>query len=168
MQTASTIFALSTGKLRSALAVIRISGTHASQVRRSLSQVLTLVAKVKTPVVPRKLYNCDITDNETRQIIDRGMFVYFKGPKSFTGEDVVELHLHGGVAVLNKALSCLERIPQFRLAEPGEFSRRAFENNKMDLTEVEGLSDLINAETENQRFVAISQYQVKHSQSRGI
>lgn len=75
----------------------------------------------------------------------------FLGPRSFTGEDSFELHVHGGIAVINSVLTALGSIPKLRMAEPGEFTRRAFFNGKLDLTEVEGLADLLQAETEVQR-----------------
>jgi tRNA U34 5-carboxymethylaminomethyl modifying GTPase MnmE/TrmE len=79
----------------------------------------------------------------------------YKGPKSFTSEDVVELHVHSGRAVISAALSALSQLPTFRPAEPGEFTRRAYLNGRLDLTQVEGLKDLIDAETEGQRRVAV-------------
>src|SRR5690606_23256385 len=94
-------------------------------------------------------------DPETKVPLDRGLAIFFPGPASFTGEDVVELHLHGGRAVVAGALDALWRLPELRAALPGEFTRRAFENGKLDLTEVEGLADLIDAETEAQRRQAL-------------
>lgn len=85
------------------------------------------------------------------------------GPHSFTGEDIVELHVHGGPAVVRSVFSSLSSLPHFRPSLPGEFSRRAFDNEKMDLTEAEGLSDLIHAETETQRSLALQQMKVRRS-----
>ena len=85
------------------------------------------------------------------EIVDDGLALWFAAPNSFTGEDVVELHLHGGTAAMAAAARVLAAVPGFRLAEPGEFTRRAFENGKMDLTEAEGLADLVDAETDAQR-----------------
>ncbi len=89
--------------------------------------------------------------------IDRGLVLFFPAPASFTGEDVAELHVHGGRAVVAAILAALGGLPGFRPAEPGEFTRRAFLNGRMDLTEVEGLADLIAAETEAQRRQALRQ-----------
>ena len=90
-------------------------------------------------------------------LIDRGLVLWFEGPASFTGEDMAELHVHGGRAVIGAVIDAVLTLPGTRLAEPGEFARRAFENGKLDLTEVEGLADLINAETEAQRRQALAQ-----------
>lgn len=86
--------------------------------------------------------------------------VYILGPHSFTGEDTVELHVHGGNAVVKSMLDALKTLDSFRMAEPGEFARRAFDNDKLDLTELEGLADLLNAETEAQRQLALRQAEV--------
>jgi tRNA modification GTPase len=96
-------------------------------------------------------------DSENGNLIDRGLAVYFAKPKSFTGEDVVEFHIHGGRATVDFLLKTLSGINQLRLAEPGEFSKRAFINNKMDLTAIEAMGDLINAQTELQHNQALSQ-----------
>lgn len=104
---------------------------------------------------PWKLYRCRIVHPSTGDTIDDGLAVYFKGPKSFTSEDVVELHLHSGRAVIAAALSALSTLPTLRSAEPGEFTRRAYLNGRLDLTQVEGLKDLIDAETEGQRKIAV-------------
>ena len=89
--------------------------------------------------------------------LDRGLVLWFPAPASFTGEDMAELQLHGSRAVIRAVLDALLALPGMRLAEPGEFARRAFENGKLDLTEVEGLADLVNAETEAQRRQALAQ-----------
>ncbi|KAF9430124.1 tRNA modification GTPase gtpbp3, mitochondrial [Podila epigama] len=95
---------------------------------------------------------------QTHELLDKGMVIWFPGPKSFTGEDSVEFHCHGGKSVIDGVLSAIGHAgQQIRLAEPGEFARRAFENDKLDLTEVEGLADLLNAETEAQRRLALRQ-----------
>jgi len=90
-------------------------------------------------------------------LLDRGLVLYFPGPASFTGEDVAELQIHGGRASVAAVIDCLSELPGYRLAEPGEYTKRAFENGRMDLTAVEGLSDLIRAETETQRRQALGQ-----------
>ena len=115
------------------------------------------MTSVRDPL-PRRMYNVDISDQN--ELIDKGMVVFFQGPKSSTGEDVMEFHMHGGLAVVEKMLGCLSRFENVCLAEPGEFTRRAFDNGKMDLSQVEGLSDLVSAETESQRKIALSQFQV--------
>jgi tRNA modification GTPase len=136
-----TIFALATPPGRSGVAVIRISGSNATD---SLSHFGCM-----TLPEPRKAmyhrFRCGA------DIIDRGLLLYFPAPKSFTGEDCIEFQLHGSVAVIRKVLAELGTLPSFRLAQPGEFARRAFDNNKLDLTAAEGLADLIDAETELQR-----------------
>src|SRR5262249_29372235 len=98
-----------------------------------------------------------LRDPETGEILDRGLIMWFAAPASFTGEDVVEFHLHGGRAVAAAVLMALARRPGLRSAEPGEFTRRAFLNGKLDLTAVEGLADLVDAETEAQRRQALRQ-----------
>jgi len=97
----------------------------------------------------------DLRDPADGSLIDRGLALAFAAPASFTGEDVVEFHVHGGPAVVDALLRALRQIAGLRLAEPGEFSRRAFENGKLDLTQAEGLADLIDAQTETQRRVAL-------------
>src|ERR1700748_528873 len=120
-----TIFALSSGRPPAAIAVVRISGLRA---RFGLE---TLVGRVPEP---RYAAFVKVRHPESREIIDEGLALWFPGPKSETGEDVVELQLHGGQAVVAAVLAALGRLPGFRMAEPGEFTRRAFENGKLDLT----------------------------------
>ncbi|RLU16668.1 hypothetical protein DMN91_010736 [Ooceraea biroi] len=105
---------------------------------------------------PRKAFLRKIRDPETREIIDNGLCLWFPGPHSFTGEDSVEFHVHGGPAILTRLMQALEKL-EVHPALPGEFTRRAFYNYKVDLTEVEGLADLIEAETEHQRKQALLQ-----------
>ena len=143
-----TIFALSSGRPPAAIAVVRISGAHA---RFGLE---TLTGRVPEP---RYAVFAKIRDPKSEEIIDEGLVLWFPGPRSETGEDVVELQLHGGQAVVTSVLAALARLPEFRMAEPGEFTRRAFENGRLDLTAVEGLADLIYAETEAQRRQAYRQ-----------
>ena len=95
--------------------------------------------------------------NNARQLLDKGMLVGFRAPHSFTGENTVEINCHGSKAVIRGIIETLAELPNFRMAEAGEFSRRAFYNNKMDLTEADGLADLIDAETAMQRKVALQQ-----------
>jgi tRNA modification GTPase len=139
-----TIFALSSGSLPSGVAVVRISGPLA---------VNALLSMCGTVPPERKVTLLSISGADG-DLLDRGLVLYFKGPNSFTGEDCVEFQVHGGKAVVNAILSCLGTLDGFRHASAGEFSRRAFENGKLDLVEVEGLADLIRAETEMQRRLA--------------
>lgn len=148
---AKTIYALSTVFGKSGVAVIRISGSSALDVIAKMTDID--VDKIK----PRYAYFCNIKDNSTRQILDKAVVLYFKAPHSFTGEDVVEIQCHGSKAVLNSVFKSLSTLENLRLAEPGEFSKRAFYNQKMDLTEAEGLADLIDAETSEQQKYAIKQ-----------
>ncbi len=140
-----TIYALSSGGLPAGVAVIRISGRSAFSVAGSLAGTL--------PAPRQALLKTIRTRNGLT--IDRGLVLIFPGPASFTGEDCVEVHVHGGKAVVNALLAELATFDGCRLAEHGEFSRRALENGKMDLVEVEGLADLISAETEMQRRLAL-------------
>lgn len=140
-----TIYALSSGSLPAGVAVVRISGTSALRVATAVAGSLP---------APR---NAALRTIRTRNglPLDRGLVLTFPGPASFTGEDCVEIHVHGGKAVVVALLAELATFDDCRLAEHGEFSRRAMENGKMDLVEVEGLADLIGAETEMQRRLAM-------------
>lgn len=142
-----TIFALSTGALPSGVAVVRVSGPRTADVVRALFHRLPdpRVASYGAIGVARD------------DPIDRGLVLWFPGPKSFTGEDCAEFHLHGGRAVVASMLLALGDFEGLRGAEAGEFSRRAFDNGRMDLTAIEGLGDLIHAETEAQRRLALRQ-----------
>ena len=142
-----TIFSLSTGGLPSGVAVIRLSGCRTRFVLETIAGIV--------PDSRQATYRV-FRDSEG-QIIDRGLAVYFPGPASFTGEDCGEFHLHGSRAVVSRMQAVLSGLPGLRQAEAGEFTRRAFDNGKLDLTEVEGLSDLLAAETEMQRRAAIDQ-----------
>ncbi len=142
-----TIFALSSGALPAGVAVVRVSGGLAGGAVRRLFGRL--------PAPRQASYGAIAVDGGT--IIDRGLILWFPGPASFTGEDCAEFHLHGGPAVVRALAEALQAIPQVRPAEAGEFSRRAFLNGKLDLTEIEGLADLIAAETEGQRRLALRQ-----------
>jgi tRNA modification GTPase len=143
-----TIFALSSGRLPAAIAVVRISGPRA---RTALE---TLAGRVPEP---RRAGLARVRDPQSGEMIDEALALWFPGPNSETGEDTVELQLHGGRAVLAAVLAALGRLDGLRMAEPGEFTRRAFENGKLDLTAVEGLADLVGAETEAQRRQAFRQ-----------
>lgn len=147
-----TIFALATPKGRSGVAVIRVSGPNALESIGYLSQTL----KAET-IKPRYAYLSDLYVPQTKRKIDKALVIYFKAPHSFTGEDVVEYHLHGSPAVLSEFADTLSTFDNFRPAERGEFTRRAFENGRMDLTEAEAIADLIEAETLAQKDQALSQ-----------
>ena len=146
--TRPTIFALSSGRPPAAIAVVRISGARAGEALKALG--------VKIPE-PRKAGLARVRDPQTNEIIDEALALFFPGPHSETGEDTAELQLHGGRAVIAATLSALGQLPGLRPAEAGEFTRRAFENGKLDLTAVEGLADLVGAETEGQRRQAFRQ-----------
>ncbi|XP_069646597.1 tRNA modification GTPase GTPBP3, mitochondrial isoform X2 [Haliaeetus albicilla] len=145
-----TIFAVSSGHGRCGVAVIRTSGPG------SRGALQSLTGRPELPP-PRVLALRRIRDPATAEPLDRGLVVWFAGPQSFTGEDCAELHVHGGPAVVSGVLRALGRLPGLRPAEPGEFTRRAFRRGKLDLTAVEGLGDLIRAETEAQRRQALRQ-----------
>jgi tRNA modification GTPase len=144
----STIYALSSGRPPAAIAVVRISGPRA---RFALETIFGRVPR------PRQASLGLVRDPNTGETIDEALALWFPGPKSETGEDVAEFQLHGGRAVVAKVLAILGQIDGLRMAEPGEFTRRAFENGRLDLTAVEGLADLIYAETEAQRRQAFRQ-----------
>lgn len=144
-----TIFAFATAPIRSGVAVLRISGQHIPSVFAALS--------LTKPLTPRMAQLVVLRDSVSQELIDEALALYFPAPHSFTGEDVLELHIHGSKAVMNRLLGVLGALPSLRLAEAGEFSRRAFINGKMDLIEAEGLADLIDAETTMQARQALRQ-----------
>jgi tRNA modification GTPase len=145
----STIFALSSGRPPAAIAVIRISGPRARA---------GLVAVMGRLPLPRRATLARLRDPAHEEVIDEALGLWFPGPASETGEDMAELQVHGGRAIVARMLEVLGGLEGFRLAEPGEFTRRAFENGRLDLTAVEGLADLIYADTEAQRRQAFRQY----------
>ncbi|OAP38876.1 tRNA modification GTPase TrmE [Sinorhizobium glycinis] len=147
MQFTDTIYALSSGGLPAGVAVIRISGSATAE---AIVQLCGALPRPRT---------ASLRTIRTRngEVLDSGLVIYFPGPGSFTGEDCCELQVHGGRAVVHAVLDALAGFEGLRHAEAGEFSRRAFQNGKMDLVEVEGLADLITAETEMQRRLAIEQ-----------
>ncbi len=144
MNNNDTIFALSSGHGKSGVAVIRISG----DTLRVFAQ--KIIGRVPTP---RHAYFTNMTD-DAGEIIDQCVVIYFAAPHSFTGTDIIEIHSHGAPAVINKIFEFL-RSHDMRIATPGEFSRRAFYNNKMDLSDVDGLAALLDAETDKQRAAAL-------------
>src|SRR3954453_412434 len=144
-----TIFALSSGRPPNAISVVRVSGPLAGAILNSLA------GKIPPPRVAVRALIRDV--NQTH--VDDAVVLWFPGPKSATGEDVAEFHVHGGRAVLGALFAALSSFQDTRPAEPGEFTRRAFENGKLDLTEAEGLDDLIHADTDRQRRQALRQLQ---------
>lgn len=147
LESAPTIFALSSGRDKAGIAVVRVSGPNAGAALKTLTGALpqprfAALAAVHGP---------------SGDLIDRGLVLWFPAPASITGEDVAEVHVHGGPAIVSALLAALGAQPGLRPAEPGEFSRRAFHNGKLDLTQIEALADAINAETEAQRSQAIRQ-----------
>ncbi len=142
----STIYALATARGKSGVAVIRISGPEAFHEAEKLTGQLP----------PPRTSGVRKIRNESGGLIDSALVLCFEKGASFTGEDTVELHIHGGIATINETLRTLQECPNVRLAHPGEFTRRALENGCLDLAQVEGLSDLIEAETEAQRKQAIN------------
>lgn len=147
----NTIFALCSGKGKAGVAVFRISGPE------SLPALSKLTQKNQEDFVPRKLLYTKIYNPQDGDIIDEGMAVYFSADSSFTGEECVEIHTHGSIAVIKLLYRALSGNREMRMAEPGEFARRAFINGKFDLTAAEGLADLIEAETAMQHSQAIRQ-----------
>jgi tRNA modification GTPase len=146
--TAATIVALASGRPPAAIAVIRISGTA------TFAAVQRLTGRA-VPVA-RRLSLRTLRDPANGDVLDSALVVVFPGPATASGEDLAELHLHGGSAVISGVLAALTALPDVRLAEPGEFTRRAFENGRIDLTQVEGLADLVAAETEGQKRQALA------------
>ena len=142
-----TIFALSSGRPPSAIAIARVSGPQA---RIALER---LAGTIPTPRMATRALLRDASGEG----LDDAVVLWFPGPASATGEDVAEFHVHGGRAVLASLFAVLAAIDNLRAAEPGEFTRRAFENGKLDLTEAEGLDDLIHADTDRQRRQALRQ-----------
>ncbi|WP_022727890.1 tRNA uridine-5-carboxymethylaminomethyl(34) synthesis GTPase MnmE [Fodinicurvata sediminis] len=145
----NTIYALSSGRGRSAVAVVRLSGP-------ACGPVLDRLCGVRPPAREARVRS--VRDPVSGEILDRTLVLWFPGPGSFTGEDSAELHLHGSQAVVSAVLRVLSEFEGVRAAEAGDFTRRAFDNEKLDLTEVEGLADLIDAQTDVQRRQAQRQF----------
>ena len=142
-----TIYALSSGSPPAAIAVIRISGPDA------MAALEALAGRVPPP---RRASLARLCDPRSGDLLDQGLALLFPGPGSATGEDLAELHLHGGRSVVASVEAALGQMRGLRRAEPGEFTRRAFENGRLDLTEAEGIADLLEAETEAQRRSALA------------
>jgi tRNA modification GTPase len=149
MRRDDTIFALASGAGRAGVAVLRVSGPAARICLNSLTG--RTLPPVRRAVV-RALFALN------GDVIDRALVLWFAGPESFTGEDVVEFHVHGGRAVIEAVIGALAAFPGVRMAEPGEFTRRAVLRGKLDLTQAEAIADLTSAETEAQRLQALRQY----------
>jgi tRNA modification GTPase len=141
-----TIFAFATAAGKAGIAVLRLSGPQAGAALRALSGRLP---------TPRHASLARLHDPRSREPIDQGLILYFPAPSSMTGEEMAEIHVHGGRAVAAGLIEALAAMPGLRPAEPGEFTRRTFLNGKLDLTEVEGIADLIAAETASQRRQAL-------------
>ena len=147
-----TIFALSTPESVSAIAVIRISGPDTLNALCMLCRCNVKIFKKKRTLILKKIYSSDNT------LLDEALVVSFEENKSFTNEQMAELHIHGSIIVIKTVMETLSKLPFLRQAFPGEFTQRALENNKLNLTQVEGLSDLLKAETEYQQKQALDNY----------
>ncbi|MEC7490725.1 MAG: tRNA uridine-5-carboxymethylaminomethyl(34) synthesis GTPase MnmE [Pseudomonadota bacterium] len=150
MVSGDTIFALATAVGRAGIAVFRLSGPEAG------NALLAMTGAIRVPEA-RKAIRYRMVSPDTDETLDDGMIIWFPGPKSLTGEDVAELHIHGGTATVDAIARALSALPGLRPAEPGEFTKRAFLGGKIDLTAAEALVDLVDAETEAQRRQAINQ-----------
>ena len=144
-----TIYAVASGSGKAAISVIRLSGPHCADVLAKL---------IRQPVEPRHASLRQLWSPSTGALLDQALVLYFRAPASFTGEDGLELHLHGGRGVVAAVLRALSDIGGLRPAEPGEFTRRALMAGKLDVAQVEGLADLIDSETEQQRSQAVKQF----------
>jgi len=142
-----TIYALSTGPGISGIAVIRVSGKNTAEVIKKLT-------KKKLPK-PRVATRSKFSKNGQKNLIDEGLILWFPGPNSYTGEDLAEFHVHGSRAVIEAMHSAISEVKDCRMAEPGEFTKKAFQNGKINLTRAEGIADLISSETEMQRQQAV-------------
>ena len=150
-----TIYALSTGPGISGVAIIRISGPEASNVIKSITGKEIPKPRVATL---RKINNIN-----TSELIDEGIILWFPGPESYTGEDMAEIHIHGGKAVILAVQNQISKVQNCKLAEPGEFTKLAFQNGKINLLKAESIADLISAETEIQRLQAVKSMKGKSS-----
>jgi len=142
-----TIYALSTGPGISGLAVIRVSGKNTADVVKKMTGSKLPEARTATLAKFNK--------NGAKELIDEGVIIWFPGPNSYTGEDLAEFHVHGSRAVIKAMHSAISKIKNCRLAEPGEFTKRAFQNGKINLLKAESIADLISSETEIQRKQAL-------------
>ena len=145
-----TIYALSSGPGISGIAVVRISGSDSSKLQQRMNYHMATLRK--------------INNINTSELIDEGLILWFPGPQSYTREDMVEIHIHGGKAVVEALLNTLSNIKECRLADPGEFTKLAFQNGKINLLKAESIADLISAETEIQRLQAVKMMKGKSSE----
>ena len=148
-----TIFSSATGNFKSAIKIIRVSGKKS----KTIPDIFFYKQTNPKEASVRKLYDKD------QNLIDKAIVIYFPGPKTATGEDLYEIHIHGSLIIEKKLYKILNNQKDFRIAEPGEFTKRAFLNGIIDLTQAEGLNDLINSETEEQLKLSTSQYEGKLS-----
>ena len=151
-----TIYALSSGPGVSGVAVIRISGSKTVEVIKKLTN--------RDVPKPRMATLRKINNINTSELIDEGIIIWFPGPESYTGEDMAEIHVHGGKAVVSTVQNEISKVDNCRLAEPGEFTKLAFQNGKINLLKAESIADLISAETEIQRLQAVKMMKGKSSQ----
>ena len=151
-----TIYALSTGSGIAGVAIIRVSGPEASNVIKSLTN--------KEVPKPRIATLRKINYINTSELIDEGIIIWFPGPESYTGEDMAEIQVHGSKAVILALQNEISKLKNCRLAEPGEFTKLAFQNGKINLLKAESIADLISAETEIQRLQAIKIMRGKSSE----
>ena len=152
-----TIFALSSGPGVSGVAVIRISGNETKEIIKKLTGNELPTPRMATL---RKINNIN-----TSELIDEGLVLWFPGPKSYTGEDMAEIHVHGSRAVINQIHSSISKIKNCRIADPGEFTKLAFQNGKVNLLKAESIADLISSETEIQRRQAVEIMKGKSSKN---
>ena len=155
-----TIFALSSGSGISGIAVIRVSGKKTSEVIKKLTASSLPVPRVAT----LKKFN----KNGGKELIDEGVIIWFPAPNSYTGEDLAEFHVHGSRAVINAMHLAISKVKNSRLAEPGEFTKRAFQNGRINLLKAESIADLISSETEIQRKQALKIMSGKSSSGKSI
>lgn len=148
MKEEATIFAMATAPGRAGVAVLRISGPRAKEAIEKIAGDAPL---------PRRATHTVFRNPKDGEVLDKGLLLWFPAPASYTGEDVAEFHIHGGRATVAGLCGTLSELPGLRLAEPGEFTRRAFENGKLDLTEAEAIADLVDAETLAQKRQALRQ-----------
>ena len=141
------IYALSSGRGPSGIAIIRLSGKDTGKIAKIISKI--------EDFKPKEINFCKFYNPSNNSLIDEGIILFFPGPNSYTGEDLAEFHMHGSNAVVTCFLTVLSEQDNCRLAEPGEFTKKAFQNNKIDLIKAEGIADLIHSETELQRLQAV-------------
>jgi tRNA modification GTPase len=155
-----TIYALSSGPGISGIAVIRVSGKNTAEVVKKITASELPKPRLATLTKFNKII--------TNELIDEGVIIWFPGPNSYTGEDLAEFHVHGSRAVISAMHSSISKIKNCRIAEPGEFTKRAFQNGKINLLKAESVADLISSETEIQRKQALKIMSGKSSSGKSI